>query len=84
MKNLFDYKWFRALYQILVVGIILLPYRLVAMAVTVFNTLMAPVSGTPLSEGFQQIFVGIKVGYKMRAYWVEHGKVDYAALMGLE
>lgn len=75
MKNLFNYRWIRALYQIVVVGIFLLPFRLLILALSALEILMLPAQGISVSDGFKELFAGIVIGYRSRAYWVKTGNV---------
>ena len=75
-KNLFDYRWGRALYQILI-GILLIPYRLVALIIAVGAILMGPAAGVSLRDGAEATWDSVVTAYKQRAHWVRTGKVMY-------
>lgn len=73
MKNLFNYRWGRALYQVLI-GALLLPYRLVALAIAVAAILQAPVSGMSIRDAAEEVWTSVIHAYKQRAYWVKTGE----------
>ena len=64
----------RALYQIIVVGIICLPYRLIVLAGTLCNVLMLPVQGVSIIDGLAVVFYQMAAAYKARAHWVKTGE----------
>ena len=64
----------RALYQIIVVGIICLPYRLVLLIGTLCNVLMLPVQGISIIDGLAVVFTQMASAYMARAQWVKTGE----------
>ena len=76
MNNKTFNKILRALYQIFVVGILLLPIRLLTGIYTVACGLMAPSRYTTIKDYFS-IFAGATIeAYKARINWVKYG-YDY-------
>ena len=77
MNNIFG-QIVRALYQIIVVGIILLPIRLTMFIIQLLLGLMTVVGGKDAFVGYYSgLFLGIGVGYRTRATWVKYGHTDY-------
>lgn len=73
MKN-FIKQMARALYQILVVGIVCLPYRLACLIYVLFTMLMVP--GTPgltMKSYISDVLSQFAIAYKIRANWVKNG-----------
>ena len=67
----------RAAYQIIVVGIILLPMRLLVLLWGLLLGLMAPSSGSTILEYYEEYFAAIKISWKRRALWVKYGYEMY-------
>lgn len=64
----------RALYQIIVVGIILLPFRVAIIVFGLLYGLMTVVQGKgALKEYYGTMLAGIIIGYQTRAAWVKYG-----------
>lgn len=77
MNNIFR-QIVRALYQIIVVGIILLPIRLAMFIIQLLLGLMTVVAGKDAFVGYYSgLFLGIGIAYRVRATWVKYGQTDY-------
>lgn len=77
MNNIFG-RIVRALYQIIVIGIILLPIRLAFFVLSLLLGLMTVVSGEEAFKGYySDLFRGLETGYHARATWVKYGHTDY-------
>lgn len=72
MKN-FLKQTLRAMYQFIVVGIILLPLRLIMLVYGLLYGLMAPGSDITIGEYYESILINIKDAYRRRALWIKYG-----------
>ena len=73
MKNFFA-QMARALYQIIVVGIICLPYRLMIILHVLFTALMmVSTPGVSARAYLQKQWAELILAYRVRAGWVKNG-----------
>lgn len=76
MNNIFG-RIVRALYQIIVIGIILLPIRLAYFIVSLLLGLMTVIGGKEAFKGYYSgLFLGIVIAWHARARWVKTGHDD--------
>ena len=77
MNNIFG-RIVRALYQIIVVGIMLLPIRLATFIVSLLLGLTTVIGGKEAFKGYYSgLFMGIDIAWRARATWVKYGHTDY-------
>ena len=72
MKKRFK-QFLRALYQIIVVGVLCMPYRLVALLITLYGALMVPGTGVRVKDYMSNFTQQIEFAYAARRDWVKNG-----------
>lgn len=63
----------RAMYQIFIVGILLLPYRLFTLVCGIANGFMIVCTGITFKDYYSAFFENIIEAYKARIKWVKYG-----------